>query len=618
MTVVRIAVVAAVLWSSVARGEAPPPERLLPATTQVYIRWDGIPAHRDRYSQVTVGRLLESDLAGLLKYALDAFPRSLQHEFVDGKLLDGVAPARLAELQADVVRAGRLTDMIATHGVIAAAEVGPMPNVFALAIGAAQRFGGKADGRGNPIMPKIRVTVIVPNAGQDREIVASALRLQSGDDGTRMKKESIAGRSVDAMLKSERNVLLWDEFGHLVIVVTNDDPAAVVASATAGENRIADHPLFRRVTEFREFPTDLRAFADLRGLMKPAKQALGLASFVTGGIGKKVDEFGLDSFESFAYYCGFDGSTRREVAELDTAADRKGVARLLGGAPVTWDQLPPMPPDVAKWSAHRLSPAQIYDYWTRYADLFRAPGDDSDPAADAYDKASGIAVKPDLLDHLGDLVVTYQSPAEGAIAFGQVLAVRVKDAQKVEMALDQIVQTVSASATVKLKKRPFLGANIREVQVQNRPGFVFLPSYVVHNDWLVISLFPQPLQSFVQRSAGQAKAWSPDETAKGRFAQLPACSTWGYTDLRPSTQQALTFAPLILEAMQAFSTGNGFDVGTLPSASTINQKLTPSVTGVHDNGRCIRWDARGGLLLPGDSLGVDPLMLFLAGQILGN
>lgn len=618
MTIVRIAVAVTMAWTSVARGEAPPPERLLPATTQVYFRWDGVPAHRDRYSQVTVGRLLEHDLAGLLKFALDAIPRSMQQEFVDARLLDGAAPAKLAELQADVAKAGRIADVLAKRGVIVAAEVGPMPNVFAMAIGAAKRASGKADSQSNPLLPKIRIAIIVPDAAGDRDVVASTLRLRLGSDDKAMKQESLAGRTVDISRQCERNLLLWDELGHLVIVVTNDDPATVVGSVITGENRIGSHPLYRRMSEFREFPTDIRGFADLRGLMKPAKQALGLASFVTGGIGKKIDQFGLDSFESFVYLCGFDGDTRREVAELDIASERAGVARLLGGAPLTWEQLPPLPTDVAKWSAHRLSPNQVYDYWIKYADMFRSPGDDSDPAAEALDKAAGIAIKAELLDLLGDVVLTYQSPAEGAVTLGQVVAIRVKDAQKVEMALDQIVQNVAPSANVRLKKRPYLGATIREVQVQNRPGFIFLPSYVVHNDWLVMSLYPQPLQGFMQRSAGESKAWSPDSLTRQRFEQLPPCSTWGYADWRSSTQQALTFAPLILEAMQAFSAGTGFDVGTLPSASTLNQKLTPSVTGVSDNGRRIRWDARGGLLLPGDSIGLDPLMLFLAGQILGN
>src|SRR5437762_2859447 len=109
-----------------ARAEPPPAENLLPATTQVYVRWDGVNAHRDNYRQVTIGRLIEGDLAPLMKSLLDAFPKSLQSEYVDQKLLDGSSPDRLAKLQIDVNRASHLPQVLAQHGLIVAAEVGPM------------------------------------------------------------------------------------------------------------------------------------------------------------------------------------------------------------------------------------------------------------------------------------------------------------------------------------------------------------------------------------------------------------------------------------------------------------------------------------------------------------
>jgi hypothetical protein len=78
----------------------------------------------------------------------------------------------------------------------------------------------------------------------------------------------------------------------------------------------------------------------------------------------------------------------------------------------------------------------------------------------------------------------------------------------------------------------------------------------------------------------------------------------------------LTFGPLILEAMQSFNSMRAFDTGSLPSGSVINQLLTPNVTGLRDDGTTLRWESRGGLLLPLDAVGVDPLMLFLGASIL--
>src|SRR5437764_15206009 len=102
---------------SLALAEAPPPEQLLPASTQIYLRWDGVEAHRDRYRQVTLGRLLEGDLAPLFKSLWDYYPKALQSEFIDQKLLEGAPPSRLARLQADVAHAARLPTVLARHGL---------------------------------------------------------------------------------------------------------------------------------------------------------------------------------------------------------------------------------------------------------------------------------------------------------------------------------------------------------------------------------------------------------------------------------------------------------------------------------------------------------------------
>jgi hypothetical protein len=353
-------------------------------------------------------------------------------------------------------------------------------------------------------------------------------------------------------------------------------------------------------------------------MMKTGRQALNLANLFSSGLAKKVDEFGPDSFENFVYYCGFEGQARREVAELDLAKERTGVAKLLGGAALRWEEMPPLPADVSKWSAHRVNLSDGYALLTKYLDIVNPTekGDDDEPTAAAYDKAAGIALKEELFDQLGDLAATWSSPSEGAVMLGQVLAIRVKDGARVESALDQLVQAQAPTYNIKLKKRSCLDAAIREVQVQNRPGFIILPSYVVYKDWLVIGLFPQPLQAFVQRAAGNAKAWQPDSDTQEKFGKLPrSCSTWAFNDLRPAAQQLLAFTPIIVEASQSFMQTNSFEVGTLPTGSTVIQKLTPNVTGVSDDGRRLRCDARGGLLLLGDSIGIDPIMLFIAAQI---
>lgn len=601
-------------WIPAAWADAVPPEHLLPATTQLYLRWDGIEAHRERYRQVTIGRLLESDLAPVAKALLDLFPKSLQSDFVDRKLLDGAAPSQLAKQQAAVIQAGRLPAILTRHGLIIAAEIGPMPNLFSLALGALRQASGKADAP-NPLMPTIRLTAIVPNGDKDFAAIESIVRLQisSFNQSAEPKTTTIADRQVVHAKVGDSYWAVWQDAGHVVFTIGTEPPQDIVTRMAGAESRLTSNPLFQRLVAFKEFATDARGFVDLKSLVKTGKQALNLANLFAKGIKEKVDEFGLDSFESLTFLSGFDGPTRREIAELDLAAERKGIAKLVGGSPLRWDELPPLPADVSKWSIHRLSLTDTYSYLTRYIDLVTPTeeGEEKEPSASIIDKAAGIALKEELLDQLGDLVVTWSSPSEGAIMLGQVLAVRVKDGKRVEEALDQIAQSIAPNYTAKIRKRACHDAMIREFQVQNQPGFVVLPSYVVHKGWLVIGLYPQPVQAFVQRAAGEGKVWTPESGTQQLFAQLPKnCTTLAFNDLRPAARQALTFAPLILEATQSFGSGVKFEVGTLPNGSGVIQKLPPAVTAVCDDGKKLRWDSRGGLLLPGDSIGLDPMILF--------
>jgi hypothetical protein len=610
-----------ILLASVAlvRADATPPEQLLPATTQVYVRWDGVEAHRDRYRQVTIGRLLESDLAPLVKSLIDLYPRSLQADFIDQKLLDGASPSQLAKQQADVVRASRLPEILTRHGLILAVEVSPMPSIFSMAMGALKMSAGQHDAP-NPLMPSVQVTLIVPDAAKELPAIQSVVRLLIISNSAELKEETIADRPVLHAKVGETRWAIWSEAGHVVFTIGTEPVAAVVNRISGAGPKLTTNALFQRLSAFQEFPTDARGFIDLKSLLKTGRQALNLVNLFAKGIREKVDEFGADSFESFIYYSGFDGPTRREAAELDLATERKGIAKLLGGAPLRWEEFPPLPPDVSKWSAHRANLGDVYGYLTKYVDLVvpTEEGEEKEPSAAFFDKAAGIALKEDLFDQLGDLVVTWSSPSEGAIMLGQALAVRVKDGARVEEALDQIAQAFAPAHNAKIRKRPCHDAMIREFQVQNQPGFVILPSYVVYKGWLVIGLYPQPVQAFVQRAAGEGKVWQPDSTTQELFGKLPSkCTTLAFNDLRPAARQALTFAPLIVEASQSFGTGTKFEVGTLPSGSGVLEKLTPAITGVSDDGKKLRWDSRGGLLLPGDSIGIDPMILFFVATFFG-
>ena len=147
------------------------------------------------------------------------------------------------------------------------------------------------------------------------------------------------------------------------------------------------------------------------------------------------------------------------------------------------------------------------------------------------EKFLGVNVRDDVLPHVGDKVVMYQSPTEGLSIFGTVVCVSLKDPAKIKSVADRInrgLETI-ASAPIKVRKKVLLGVEMRELHSR---GFAILtPTYAFVDDWIVVSMHPQAVQgsSFarrggLRREAGPATAGA--ETAEDGCA----CSSAGGID----------------------------------------------------------------------------------------
>ena len=153
----------------------------------------------------------------------------------------------------------------------------------------------------------------------------------------------------------------------------------------------------------------------------------------------------------------------------------------------------------------------------------------------------------DLLPHLGDKLVVFQSPTEGVQVFGTVVCISVKDAAKVRTAADRVQRALEAIANspIKVRKKTLRGVEIRELYSR---GFGFVtPTYAIVGDWLVVSPHPQAVQGFILRTKGELEKWKPDAVTSARLAKMPADGC-GLQFCRPeSTAQNLCcIGPLLI------------------------------------------------------------------------
>lgn len=112
-----------ILCPSLASGQGAP-EDLLPATTQVYLCWDGIDAHRAAYARTAVGQVLQGDTGVMLDKVHGLLQQMLKSSLSSTTVNKGLPLDRIKTLQTAAKEVAGLASLLGKHGVILAVEVG--------------------------------------------------------------------------------------------------------------------------------------------------------------------------------------------------------------------------------------------------------------------------------------------------------------------------------------------------------------------------------------------------------------------------------------------------------------------------------------------------------------
>jgi hypothetical protein len=565
------------------------PEQLLSAKTQLYLRWDGGKAHRAAYLQTALGKMMQGDTGKMVDNLFGLLKDNVTAALTVKGLLEGAPPAKVETIQAEVAEASKILEMLGDHGIIVAAEItGTIP-------------------------PAGQVTLIVPNCGKGGALFA-ALRLAAAAQDITVKKEKAEDRDLYSIAYGPTNVGWWMEGKHAVVVATTKSAEAALKVMTAGNGpRLAANPMYKKLSEFKEFETTARAFLDAESLVKLA-----------GGFGKEakqaIEALGLDGLKGATFLSGYEGEAERGLTEIHYSGERKGLLALMTGKPFKLADVPALPQDTITWNMTAFDAAAVYDASLKaletIAGILPAPeAAQIKQAIQQIDQALGIDVRKDLFGALGDRMLQYSSPAEGVFSLSQTIAIKVKDGTKLLDTVDQAVKGIGGLTNAKMgvKKRKYRGIDMREVRV-NEQGFFFLPTYAVVDGWLVMAFFPQPVQGFILRSKGELPGWKPDESVERSLNKLPKeFLSVSVSDPRPSVKQVLSLAPMIGSAVRGFFPETKFDPGLIPNGHEACKHLFPNVTVTSDDGKTTRIMTRASLALPFDVAGLDSYVLGAAG-----
>jgi hypothetical protein len=622
------------------------PEKLLSPTSQLYVRWDGVTAHNDAYKKSIWGPVMAGPTGDSIRALLAKVPKLLGGSLLADPLLDGKPPAELKANLADLKNATKVIDLIADKGVIVAAEVRePAPTLKGVGAAIGGLLGGKMPGP-DALIPDAQLLVVVPDAGDRAEVLFATIRLAMRATDNKVEPFAAAGRTGFRFAHSDDGGGLplpiqaawWLEGKHFVFYAGTMKPEKVAAEIDANVKKggITGHPLFQRITKDPGFESVARGFVDAARVVSVAKSVVG--PFIPG-LGQRLDDLGFGNLKAVVFNSGFDGKESRATWEFDLPGERKGLAKVLKQQPLGLNDLPPLPPDVSRFSALRVDAAAAYDAGIMALEAillqesFGPEEDAKDPAEKIRlrreyllkeaDKLFGVNVKEEVIPYLGDKVVVFQSPTEGVSVFGTVVCVSLKNPEKIKAAAERIQGGLETliSAPVKVRKKTLRGVEIRELYSR---GFgILTPAYAVVGDWLVVAVHPQPIQGLILRTKGELESWKPDAETAARLAKMPAdgCGLQ-YCHPKSTVQNLCCVGPLFLGT---FALRNRFnpsesdydpiDIGLIPNGHELSKHLFPNLTVTRDDGKTVRVEVNESFSLPLEVIGLEPFVV--AGLIFG-
>jgi hypothetical protein len=603
-----------------APSQARPPESLLPADSLAYFRYDGYEPHRKAYDRTALARAMKDDLGDFLAY-LGTFLRDALAGKFDGGGADA-AQARAREQFA--AQLPGFLDYLWRHGLAATLEIP----------------GGKSarlqpDPLFNlPIMPgRAQLTVVFPEGGtpKNRDVLFPFLKSLAATQQLAVKERRLGERALQQADAGDRTLAWWPEGNHLVFTLGTEPVERAVEVIGGRRPSLMKAALLQDLAGFNRYETDIRGFVDLKQVVallgRPEDTGDRLGMLKEAMVRRLLlSQLGLGGLKSLSFQLGFEGKYQRSTVVLKLAEPRRrvGLLRLVSGpVDLTAEQLPALPPDAAGVSVRHVNWTALYDVVDRTArqiTLAGAVGEGRLPKGEPFDldRLLGIDFRKDFLATLDSTVVLYNALSEGPFLAGQVVAVKVKDASKLETSLQAIAKAVGdalgAGAQFGFEKQNYRGADLHVLSRQQQ--FPVPVTYTIHKGWLVLAPFPQPVKGFVLRGEGKHKVWEMPELARAALAragkeagprgQLAAVTV---TDPRPSIAVGLSLLPTFL----AFADqSRQFDVTKIPTAQAVNEWLFPGVTVLYDDGDAWRWESHFSVVSVGDLVAPGALSAQLA------
>lgn len=548
-------------------------ENYLPSKSQLYFRFDGMKMHQATYDQTAVGKMMQGEtgkfLNELWKWANEQAQNAAQNEPKIGPLLKDFT---------------KLVGNMYDNGLVLGFEAGSV----------------------NP--PSVQAVLVFPKGAGESGTLIPLIQKIAEETKAEVKNTKVGNRFVNTTQIEFLQIGWWAQGADAILFLGTTDPVVYAKAIDGKTTGVAKHPLYQRVTGFKEFPTVMRGYFDLGGILNVAGQAHPAA-------GQIIDELGIKGIKDITFASGFDGPAKRSVVDVEMPGPRKGLLSLASQRKISLKDLPVLPDDLSRFSASSITLNKSYEVLTGVVDgVDRAFAPDKaheiKEVIKAFEGATGVDISKDLFAGFGDLIVTYNSPSDGILGTGPVVAIQAKDGKKIIASIEKLIKAIpnNPGGELVLKRKPYHGGEIIQVQLVGQANS-HLATFGLYKGWFVYANFPQPIKGFILRQEGELPAWKADAALTKALAQFPSeFTSIQVSDPRPTVRTVLAAAPFVLNLANTFGGLGGqfgilpgfrpFDLDHIPHAQEATRHLFPNVTISTDNGKRIRSEMRGSLLLP--------------------
>ncbi len=432
------------------------PESLLSAESLLYIRYDGVAAHRSAYEKTALAEVLRGDLGDFFAYIGQYLKEGVGPQLLRSGVLEGSPPKELLKVQSGFNNLPNLFDHLCQKGVVIGLEV---PNLF---------------------RPRVQLTVVFPDSADDksRETIFKVLEMIALLSRTPVRETTVGERTIYQVevvtplepppaQEPDFHVAWWREGNHLVLSLGTEPLKQTLDVCDGRRPNLTTRPLYKSVARFDRYETIIRGFLDfelaIQAILAPS-QSEDKVEMVKEIVGKRliVGKLGLDGLKSITVHYGFQDKHLRSTIALNVVepGQRKGLLRLaLPSDGFDPTHLPPLPPDASTVTTVSLDFGNLYDAIQQGAEAIALALDGDAREVQEFfkglDQTLGIDLRKDLLGALDSTVVFYNSASEGPFPFGFGLAIKVKDPQKLQESMDALLRAIppAVGADFQMRRR---------------------------------------------------------------------------------------------------------------------------------------------------------------------